>query len=67
MTDYEYWREQMALNLWLFFTRCIPAKARYWIVVNASVEATTGAYSSTVVPELTMMEMINRINPYKKG
>ena len=62
--DFNYWREKKALSLWLAFTKCIPAKARYWIVVEASVRATTGKFSDTVVPELTMMEMIQRINPY---
>jgi hypothetical protein len=38
-----------------------PKKLRYFITIDAVAKATTGEYSSTVVPEITAMEVIKRI------
>lgn len=44
---------------WL--ARHMPRSLRYYATVVAASEATTGKWSNTVVPELTVVEMLNRI------
>ena len=44
---------------WL--ARHMPRSLRYYAVIVASAEATTGKWSDTVVPELTVTDMLRRI------
>jgi len=45
--------------LWLAYR--IPRKFLYWIAIRIGAIVTTGKYSNTVVPELTFMEALKRI------
>jgi len=38
-----------------------PRWLRYWLTLDAIAKATTGKYSSTVVPELRAMDVLDRI------
>lgn len=38
----------------------LPKRLRYWILMLAVRDATTGAFSNTVVPELTAIECCDR-------
>ena len=44
----------------LFFARMLPKWLVYWASIRMIANATTGEYSSTVVPELTAMETLQR-------
>ena len=48
-------------KFWLWLTRCLPHRLRYWCVIDAGGYATTGQYSKTLVPEVTFMEVLKRI------
>lgn len=41
--------------------RRMPRSVRYFATVVSCAEATTGRYSDTLVPEITMMEMLKRV------
>ncbi len=47
------------VSLWL--AHRIPRKFLYWIAIRIGAIVTTGRYSDTVVPELTFMEALKRI------
>lgn len=53
----ERWRSDVAF----WFVKRLPRWVRYYTVVSAAAEATTGQYSDTVVPELTTTELIQRM------
>jgi hypothetical protein len=44
--------------LWL--ARHMPRRLRYWAVIVAGADATTGKWSATVVPDITFMEVLQR-------
>ena len=48
-------------KIYLWLTRKIPRKFLYWIAVRIGAVVTTGEYSDTIVPELTFMEALRRI------
>ena len=48
-------------RLYQFIARVIPAKMRYFIVIDAWAKATTGKYSNTIAPDLKVDEMLKRI------
>jgi hypothetical protein len=60
-----YWWYRTKPYLWLWTARLVPRSLRYWVVIQSISEATTGPYSNTVVPELTAMDMLKRIEPGK--
>ena len=41
--------------------RLVPYKLRYYIVLNAGVDATTGQYGNQIVPELKHFEALERM------
>lgn len=60
------------MNRWLRFKvellrwiakRFVPREIQRFVVLNNFVEATTGKYGHTVVPELTVMELLRRLYP----
>ena len=51
-------REEKVL-LWL--ARRIPRKFLYWIAIRICVIVTSGKYSDTIVPELTFMDALKRL------
>ena len=46
---------------YLWLARRIPRKSLYWIAVRIGAIVTTGKYSDTIVPELTFMEALERL------
>jgi len=48
-------------KFYLWLTRRIPRKFLYWIALRIGAIVTTGKYSETIVPELTFMEALERI------
>lgn len=50
-------KEKFYLNL----TRLIPRKCLYWIAIRIGAIVTTGKYGKTLVPELTFMEAVKRL------
>ena len=48
-------------RFWLWLAQRLPRRLRYWSVIVAGAEATTGQYSDTEVPSLTLMEALMRI------
>ena len=53
-------------NLWFSFVRCLPKKLIYFCAMQLGAEVTTGKYSNTVVPELTLMDAIKRFSDEHK-
>jgi hypothetical protein len=52
----------MADRLWLWFAGKLPRRLRYWAVIVAGAEATTGQWSETEVPALTVTDVLKRID-----
>lgn len=46
--------------MWLRIVRMLPKKLRYWAAIDVGAYATTGKYGNTVVPNLTLMDAIDR-------
>ena len=47
-------------KLWLWAVRRLPRRLRYWVVIDVFAYATTGKYGSTIVPELTVVDALER-------
>lgn len=62
---YRYDRVRDNLCLWL--ARRMPWRMRYWATVVSGAEATCGVYGSTVVPEVTFMEVLHRTHHERKA
>lgn len=45
--------------LWL--ARRIPRSIRYWCVIVAGAEASSGKYSDQIVPDMLYMDVLKRI------
>jgi hypothetical protein len=48
-------------NFWLRLARMLPRRLRYWITILSVCEATQGAYSHQIVPDLLAMDVLKRI------
>ena len=48
------------VNFWYWVVSRLPKKMVYFCFMHVMAHATTGKYSSTVVPELTGMDAIDR-------
>ena len=48
------------LNFWYWLVKKLPKKIIYFCFMHVMAYATTGKYSSTIVPELTGMDAIKR-------
>ena len=52
----ERWTEKVAMEMaWL-----LPRRVVMWCYVRVAAHATTGMYENTVLPELSMMEALER-------
>lgn len=51
----------MSDRMWLRLARLVPRRLRYWCMVVSGAEVTTGQWGSTVVPELTFMDALKRL------
>ena len=49
-------------KIWMWLVRLLPKTLVMWCYVRVAAHATTGEYSNTVVPELTMMDALKRWN-----
>lgn len=43
-----------------WIARHLPKRIVYWCAIRVSAHATTGKYSSQIVPELTVMDAVKR-------
>lgn len=57
--------ETKKIKIYMWLTRRIPRKFLYWIALRIGAIVTTGKYSDTIVPELTFMEALERIEVKK--
>lgn len=56
------WKIQsISENILHWLARKMPRLLRYWATIVSFAEATTGQYGDTIVPELTVAEMLKRI------
>jgi len=39
---------------------CLPKRLLYWSVIHVASVATSGKYSNTIVPELTIIDALKR-------
>jgi hypothetical protein len=56
-----WWWQKRPEVLCLWLARRMPHYLRYWATIVSCGEATTGEYGSTLVTELRMMEMLERV------
>lgn len=49
-------------KLWMKLAWLMPRKLAYWCAIRVAANATTGAYSHQIVPDLTAMDAIQRWN-----
>lgn len=54
-------------NFYRWLVRKLPKKLIYFATIQLMVEVTTGKYSETVVPELTLMDGIERFEKLNKN
>jgi hypothetical protein len=47
-------------KFWLGLARRVPKKLAYWCTIVVGAHATSGKYNTTIVPELSLMEALNR-------
>ena len=47
-------------RIFMFVAFHLPRKLVYWCAVRVGAYGTTGEYSNTLVPNLTMMEALSR-------
>jgi hypothetical protein len=57
---YRYAASKIAENFWGSLSLRLPRKLAYWAAIRVVVHATTGRYSSQVVPELTVLDALKR-------
>jgi hypothetical protein len=55
-----YQRQKRAEKFWTFLAWHLPKKLAYWAYIRVGVYGTVGAYSGQVVPEMTMLEGLER-------
>lgn len=48
------------VNLWFWFIKKLPKKLIYFCALQLGAETTTGKHGDTIVPELGLMEAVNR-------
>lgn len=56
-----WWWQRRPEKVALWLARHMPHYLRYWATIVSCSEATTGVYGSTIVPELSMMDMLQRV------
>jgi hypothetical protein len=49
-------------GLWHKLTFLVPNRLRFWIVVRACADASTGQWSDQEVPELRAMDVLKRMS-----
>lgn len=52
--------ERARVRMWLWAGRKLPAKLKYWVMIDVIAKMTTGEYGDTVVPEVTAVEILSR-------
>jgi hypothetical protein len=48
-------------RFWLWLAQRLPRRLRYWTVIVAGAEATTGEWADTEVPALLLPDLLKRI------
>ncbi len=51
-------RTVLTIQIWVVFR--LPKWAIYWATIRLAAKATTGPYSNQIVPELTVMDALDR-------
>lgn len=54
------WLWKLNINPWLWLANRVPRKLVYWCFFRVVAHATTGKYETQNVPELTVMDAIDR-------
>ena len=49
-------------DFWLWLARKLPRRLRYWAVIVAGAEATTGKWGDTEAPALLLPDLLKRID-----
>lgn len=58
--DYKHELSRQIEKFWEWLAWRLPKPLVMWAAVRLGAHATTGAYSDTVVPELTFMDALKR-------
>ena len=53
------WMPGDAISRWIAYR--LPLRVVYWAMIRGGVIATTGAYSKSIVPDLTLTEALRRL------
>ena len=64
-----YWKYEIRRitgKMLLWFVWRLPKRVVYWCGIRMCAHATTGEYSNTVVPDLSMMDMVERCEDWAK-
>jgi hypothetical protein len=54
------------IDFWFWLVRLLPEKIIYFCFVHVMAYSTTGKYGSTIMPELSGMDAIDRYSKDKK-
>jgi hypothetical protein len=58
--SYRCWRYQTRTRTYQWLAHRMPARLRYFAAIDVGAYASTGKYGDTIVPELTLMDAIQR-------
>lgn len=47
--------------MWYMLARLVPRKLRYYVVINAACDATTGEWSNVEAPAVTISDILRRM------
>lgn len=60
MMEWRYWMAKRAERVLLWFVWRLPRTLVMWCYIRVAAHATTGQFSNTVVPNLGMMDALQR-------
>lgn len=67
LTLFRMWRTKMTDRIYMAIAWRLPRKLAMWVFIRVAAHATTGKYSSTIVPELTAMDALQRWENQKEA
>lgn len=54
------WRYRAKTDIYQWIAHRLPARLRYFAAIDVGAYASTGRYGNTIVPDLTVMDAIDR-------
>jgi len=59
---FRWWLNDRLEQIEIAMAKCLPQNVKKWVVALEAGRVTTGKWSDTIVPELTVVEMMKRMD-----